>query len=70
PELKHEKVTSFAFKVASDAFRFVLPNPKSPTFRTRPRVISVDDVVSAAVAALPKPTFYRLPCGSHADNFT
>nr|DAL34727.1 MAG TPA_asm: hypothetical protein [Caudoviricetes sp.] len=25
---------------------------------------------TSRVALFPKPTFYRLPCGSHADNFT
>ncbi|WP_139157931.1 hypothetical protein [Enterobacter hormaechei] len=31
---------------------------------------SLLDVPVFFVADVPKPTFYRLPCGNHADNFT
>lgn len=41
------------------------PNPNAPTSITFPT-----DIPTFLVALLPKPTFYRLPCGSHADNFT
>ncbi|CZY77492.1 Uncharacterised protein [Enterobacter hormaechei] len=42
-----------------------VPTPKAPTCMTLP-----ESVPTFFVALLPKPTFYRLPCGSHADNFT
>ncbi|MGS6229974.1 hypothetical protein, partial [Enterobacter intestinihominis] len=41
------------------------PSPNMPGCMTLSLVVPV-----FFVAELPKPTFYRLPCGSHADNFT
>ncbi len=42
-----------------------VPTPKAPT-----SIILPEEVPTSLVALLPKPTFYRLPCGSHADNVT
>ncbi|WP_150393334.1 hypothetical protein [Enterobacter ludwigii] len=49
---------------------FPSPIPNPPTTSNRPAVASVTDVCNVAVAPLPKPTFYRLPWASLADNFT
>ncbi|MGS6215645.1 hypothetical protein ACVGXO_11185, partial [Enterobacter hormaechei] len=45
--------------------RFFEPTPNEPGANT-----SSSHSPVFFVADVPKPTFYRLPCGSHADNFT